>query len=227
MRYVVLAIALLATALVGKSFASSIAVLNPSFEDGIDNSNPPTNWLGAGIFRESASVGLTAGTTGSYVGQVNAGNSASAFGYGYQSLGQTFVAGTTYTLTADVGMRNDKIGTDWYADSVDWSMQINAAGVATLDTLSGTILNDAGHTGFLTPETLQYIATAADAGNVIQIEFNASTVGKTSPNPSDGVYGFISYDNVQVSSAVPEPGSLTLLGAGLTALLAYAWRKRK
>lgn len=34
-------------------------------------------------------------------------------------------------------------------------------------------------------------------------------------------------DNFQVGSAVPEPGTLTVLITGLFGLLAYAWRKRK
>ncbi len=36
-----------------------------------------------------------------------------------------------------------------------------------------------------------------------------------------------SYDNVKLSTVIPEPSTLALLAAGLVGLLAYAWRKRK
>lgn len=225
MRYVVLAIALVATALAAQSFADPITVLNPSFEDGVtDYSAPPDNWGPAGvIYKSPATTGLTTGYTGDYVGQLNTGNGTQV--WADQTLAQTFVAGTTYTLTAAIGMRNDRIGAEWYPDSVDWVMHLNAAGVANLGTASGTILNDASHTGFLTTQTIQYVATDADAGKTIQVEFGASSVGKTSPGGTEA-YGLISVDNVQLS-AMPEPSSIVLLSVGLIGLLAYAWRKRK
>jgi hypothetical protein len=37
----------------------------------------------------------------------------------------------------------------------------------------------------------------------------------------------IGVDNIVLTSSVPEPGALTLLGLGALGLLAYAWRKRK
>ena len=36
-----------------------------------------------------------------------------------------------------------------------------------------------------------------------------------------------SYQAFEILNVVPEPGTLTLLLAGLVGLLAYAWRKRK
>lgn len=225
MRYVALTIVLVAT-LVGQSFAESITVLNPSFEDGVtDYSAPPNNWGPAGVvFKSPATTGLTTGTTGDYVGQINTGNGTAV--YGSQTLAQTFVANTTYTLTAAIGVRSDHVGQVWCPDSLDWSMQINAAGIATLKEVSGTIASDAAHTGFLTDYTIQYVATAADAGHAIQISFGASTVGKTSGDGS--LYGNLSVDNVRLyGTAIPEPTSRYLLTMGVLGLLTYVWQTRR
>ena len=36
----------------------------------------------------------------------------------------------------------------------------------------------------------------------------------------------IAYDNLQVTSTIPEPSSLTLIGVGLLMLVVYAWRRK-
>jgi hypothetical protein len=43
----------------------------------------------------------------------------------------------------------------------------------------------------------------------------------------NGGFGWVAMDSVTIGGeAVPEPGTLTLLGAGLVVLAAYVWRKR-
>jgi hypothetical protein len=229
MRYVVLTIALVATALAAQGFAEPIAVSNASFEDGPlpPNYVTPDGWGGAFV-TESAGVGLTAGTTGSYVGQISSGDGTSA--YGYQNVGRQFVDGTAYTLTAALGMRSDRLGQSWFATSLDWAMSLNYADTGEqVAVLSGTIQSNVSQAGFLTDTNLQYVANAADSAHGIQIRFLASAVGKSnmSGNLNDGgPNAFLSVDHVQFS-AIPEPSSIVLLSVGLVGLLAYAWRKRK
>ena len=47
--------------------------------------------------------------------------------------------------------------------------------------------------------------------------------------PAGVVYGLVNNGTAidLVVSAVPEPGTLALLGAGLMSLLGFAWRRRK
>lgn len=226
MRYVSLMIvAVSVLAMVRQGMAEDIPVSNQSFETG----NPPTDWSASGAFvREAASLGgLTGTATGTYVGQLNVDNYSSM--YAYQNLSQEFVDGTTYTLVAAIGMRNDQVGSEWYAEAEDWTLSLNYADTgAEVAHLSGTILNDATHTGFLTDQTVQYVADATDAAHAIQIRIFGSTVGKLAGVPSGYGFGLLSVDNVRLDgTAVPEPSMVVLLVTGLIGLLAYAWRKRE
>lgn len=211
--------------LVGCLISASVA--NPSFETGVGNSALPTDWFYEGNVRACQEVatlgGLETTASGSHVLQLNAGDNASV--YAYQDLPTDFAAGTAYTLTVALGMRNDHIGNADYADSMDWTLSFNYSDTGKeLARLSGTILNDATHTGFLTDQTLRYIANAADASHGIQIRIFGSTVGKNSGGLAG--CGLLSVDNVRLEgAAVPEPSSLMLLSAALLGLVIYCYKR--
>jgi hypothetical protein len=73
--------------------------------------------------------------------------------------------------------------------------------------------------------SLNFTADAADvAANGYRISFLSGYASQNGLSTSaDQVFGI---DSVSLAS-VPEPSTLALLGAGLTGLLAYAWRKRR
>ncbi len=111
-----------------------------------------------------------------------------------QIVSAVAVAGTTYTLNVDVGFRKD-LPDPGSVSLLVGSNTILATGVA--DPLSGNFVN----------YTASYTATASDAGGAISILLS-----------SPGAQG--DWDNVSLSdsTAIPEPGSLALFGAGLVAV---------
>lgn len=205
----------------------SASVANPSFEAGIGNSASPTDWMYSGNVRVCQEVatlgGLGESASGSDVMQLNAGDGESVFAY--QDLPTEFVAGTEYALTMALGMRNDHIGHPAYADALDWVLSFNYADTGEeLARISGTLLNDATHTGFLTDQILRYTADPADLGHGIQIRILASTVGKNGGGAAG--YGLLSVDNVRLEgSAVPEPSPLMLLSTALFGLVIYCYKR--
>ena len=59
--------------------------------------------------------------------------------------------------------------------------------------------------------------------NATAIDNNGDIVGYGTDSSSNTYQAF----EILNVAATPEPGTLTLLAAGLVGLLAYAWRKRK
>jgi hypothetical protein len=116
----------------------------------------------------------------------------------YQILGETFVEGLTYTLSVWVGQ-------PWEGSDSGWSLYF------TGEDYKNNLIQTSGTAGLTWGQvSLQYTATAADAGKKIGIKMYGDTD--------------VSFDDVTLD-AIPEPATLALLGlGGLSVLLG---RKRK
>ncbi|UCG49222.1 MAG: PEP-CTERM sorting domain-containing protein [Phycisphaerales bacterium] len=105
--------------------------------------------------------------------------------YIYQILDETFIEGVTYTLSAWVGQPWEGYASDWwlYFTTEDYTNElIETSGTAGLD---------------WEQVSLEYTATAADAGHNIGIKMWGSSE--------------VSFDDITL---VPEPATLALLGLG-------------
>jgi hypothetical protein len=123
----------------------------------------------------------------------------------YQDVG-TLLADTTYTLTVAIGSR------------ADWSPGPNGQGTISLlngNDQTGTLLASTtsdvvSQTGTFSDFTITYTTAGSVSGDLI---VDLSVVG----NPSAFSQG--NFDNVRLeASAVPEPGTLALVGGGLALL---------
>jgi hapalindole biogenesis HpiC1 cyclase-like protein/PEP-CTERM motif-containing protein len=197
----------------GQAFAGVIVVNNASFE-----TLPPGGLnLGCGtgcLYSTSAIPGWT--STGNS-GQFQPGTPAnftslsdglvSAYSNGgtlEQTVSATVVAGVTYTLSVDLGWRNDAP----FAGSADLLIGSNEEFQAT-----GTAVQ-----GDFETFTATYLGTIADAGQTISIELKAG-----------GVEG--NFDNVRLSSSailasVPEPASFGMMALGIAGVASLLLRRK-
>lgn len=176
----------------GSANAATIAVANASFESGT------TNWTngGSGGYNTRSTVSGINPTDGSLQMWVNNGALI------YQDTGEVIAAGMTYELTID-----------WNPDQAPFPNQEtvvirlygSAAGFGTaLGTAEATLLGPADNSGdnsIWTTSSVSFTATGAEAGQTLGVAF-----GVTGGTQSE-------WDNVRLT-AVPEPGSLALLGLG-------------
>jgi hypothetical protein len=117
-----------------------------------------------------------------------------------QAVAAAVQLGVTYTLLVDVGQRNDCC-TYGAVDLVIGTNRIAATGASP-------------NPGLFSTFTATYTGLAGDVGKSIGIELAA--------NGPQGVF-----DNVRLSdSTVPEPGSIVLVGLGLTTTLAVLFKSR-
>lgn len=198
-------------------FADTIAIANPSFET-VDPLHPLNQSCGAGCFFNAGPGSIPGWTLTGAGGLFQPGNaglftapvpdgSTVAYDNGgtiSQTLGVTLSPNTTYALSVDVGRRVDAAMTNFTIDLL--------AGNTLLDAL--TISNSTIASGSFAPELLTFTTGANPLPGSLAIEFSNS-----SPVQVD-------YDNVVLTATpVPEPGSLTLLAAGL-GLAFFVLRRR-
>lgn len=199
-------IAVLALAAIPAS-AASIAVANASFETLPPGSLPFPCGTACSFSAGSVPGWVATGATGQfqpgaagYYNYVPDGLTVAYINGGSitQTVAATAVAGSTYTLTSAFGIRND-FGNPGSIRLVVGSNTIFATGTAPTP-------------GNWSTYTASYTATLADVGGAISIEL-----------VSAGAQG--GFDDITLSSAVPEPASWAMMLVGF-GLVGYAARRR-
>lgn len=137
---------------------------------------------------------------------------------------------------------------------VDISLSVNIAisgtGFSVSETLSSTSRQTFPFGTSITPTLIKSIATTSVSVDsaflsdyvgtgTTGIQFSRSALSATSSNPLVGISGQTQgnfggiftveykYDPAPVATAVPEPGSMTLLGLGALGMLGYRFKRRK
>lgn len=226
-------------ALVASGRAATISIANHDFETGglADNSNSafpgtiPTGWVampgaapsggffgyfnpvnGAGGY--VSGVSGTPGVTGTMAGPNVFYFGSSSSGQGIQqTLAATFAANTDYTLTVARGTRNSNFNN---------TLRMSLLAGSTVLTTRDVAPEPSGSRGTFLDYFTTYTYSAADAGLVGQaliVRFQEID------NPGNPQFE-VDIDNVRLS-AVPEPGSASLLILGLAAVLARTRRCRR
>ena len=136
----------------------------------------------------------------------------------YQNTSATFVAGWTYTLTALIGMRSDA---SEVAGGLPWEISLhNAADDTEIASETGTVAW--ANSGVFYEYSLEYVATAADAGKTIRVRLTNAT----DRNGSDANLIQMQLDNVRLDGVIPEPTSAGILLFAAVALLRRGKNRR-
>jgi hypothetical protein len=169
-----------------------------------------------------------------YCDAAEAAESSYLGGRAFQMLTTQYAANTTYTLAAHVAKHADgNIGYGGYALGLATQNQY-VAGIC--DTDSNRVL--AADTSWEAVKTIGN-DVADNAWTAVSLSFTTPAAGGpigqeivvvlASGVKTTGVGGVSTFfDGVTLSAAaVPEPRPLTLIGAGLLGVLAFAWRKQR
>jgi hypothetical protein len=211
-RFLVLSILLLLVCTTVPAFADNIPITNASFETTsplipcgtgcVYNYGPIPGWTTTGVSGswQPTAVSFGSAPDGSFIAYSNGGSIS-------QTLSSSLAANTLYTLAVDVGNRLD---TARYGLATTYVIQL-FAGNTLLNSITGS--NTTIPLGSFVDESFNYLSgVTLPAGNLSIV---LSSVGPQSD-----------FDNVRLTATpVPEPGSLTLLAAGL-GLALFVFRRR-
>jgi hypothetical protein len=203
--------------------AAVITILNYSFENATGywaEANAPSSWTGAGSNLTAggswnASVGLIGSITGGDGSNmlnvhVDTGTDKTVSGSGWvytNSLG-TYAANTVYSLTVAVASNSNydhllnsiiALGSDGTTPGSAWASTTTAFQDITL-TLDTSV-----------------VTSAVGKSIVVLLEHNATAGTQNGQN--------LFYDNVRLTSAVPEPATWALLAFSLTSVMVFRRRR--
>lgn len=218
----------------GAAFADPVTVLNPNFatlptpapafyfqDQGYytqtaipdwTSSNPAAGYSGQWYPNSSAFVGANAATLVAY----SNGSTLS------QTVGATVVTGDVYTLTVDIGWRDDPP----YQNDYTGAANLLVDGVKYAATPNTT-----PRLGYFTEYTATYTGLLADAGDPITIDLVSTDVNNVNYQASFSDVAlnytpFVPPIPPTPPSVTPEPSSFSLLGLGLVAVVGYSLSKR-
>ncbi len=171
-----------------------------------------TNWYDqAGVFYNNPQ--------GAYIDNISLSGSQAAYMYDTpglqlsQTLSSTFQVGKSYQLTVALAGGNQTAPMP-LNDPIDIGLYYMSGGSQTLIGTPTTVLNDdSGWNGYYIYQLNDYSLTIPAVGAGDPWAGQNIGVALFEPNNADGSGAFWDVDNVRLTAAVPEPGSMTLLAA--------------
>jgi hypothetical protein len=218
MRHFVMLGTVIVIALTSPSLSRAAIITNPGFETGTTGwSLTSTGGITSfGVGNYSDSPALDANTTVaqrglSYQRTYYGGGSFGTTTVAQTLTGQPVLANTNYVLSVDIVALSGGTQTRSLPPVVEIRLKDSLSG---LELPGGTLSNPTPALDNLTTWTMKYTTGATVSGGDLRIELFTN---KTTPTPST-VDQFVGFDNVALTSFVPEPATLSIAALALLAL---------